>query len=104
MFVFLLKTRFFPDLSTGLLGARFGRTEVLLGGTTLLDNLDKAGLELLNGGNVVGEDTHLTSLGWEVDLDAVHGRASVTGRSKSQSGSVGTYTSWDLKMDYMIVN
>lgn len=47
-----------------------GHTEELLG-TALLDDLDDAGLELLNGGNVVGEDTHLTRLGGDVDLDDV---------------------------------
>jgi hypothetical protein len=45
------------------------RTEELLGSTTLLNNLDKAGLELLDGGNVVGKDTHLPGLGGDVDLN-----------------------------------
>jgi hypothetical protein len=53
------------------LGARVGRTEELLGGTVLLNNLDEARLELLNGGNVVGEDTHLTGGGGDVDLGTV---------------------------------
>lgn len=44
------------------------RTEELLG-TTLLNNLDQTGLQLLNRGNVVGKDTHLTALGGDVDLD-----------------------------------
>ncbi len=46
-----------------------GRTEKLLAGTALLHDFDKAGLELLDGGNVVGEDTHLSGLSGDVDLD-----------------------------------
>lgn len=49
------------------------RTEELLGAAALLDDLDDAGLELLDRGNVVGEDTHLTGLGGDVDLDDVLG-------------------------------
>lgn len=52
-------------------GTRIGRTEVLLGGTALLNDLDETGLELLDGGNVVGEDTHLTGGGGNVDLGTV---------------------------------
>lgn len=48
-----------------------GHTEERLGAAVLLDDLDDTGLELLNGGNVVGEDTHLTRLGGDVDLDDV---------------------------------
>lgn len=44
------------------------RTEVLLGGTTLLDNLNETGLQLLDGRNVVGEDTHITGGSGDVDL------------------------------------
>ena len=51
--------------------ARVGRTEVLLGGAALLEDLDETGLELLDGGNVVGEDTHLTGGGGNVDLGTV---------------------------------
>jgi hypothetical protein len=50
-----------------------GRTEELLVGTTLLNDLNETGLELLNGGNVVGEDTHFSGLGGDVDLDTVGG-------------------------------
>jgi hypothetical protein len=46
-----------------------GRTEELLVGTTLLNDLNETGLQLLNGGNVVGEDTHFSGLGGDVDLD-----------------------------------
>lgn len=49
------------------------RTEELLGTTSLLDNLDDSGLQLLNGGNVVGQDTHFTGLGGNVDLNDVLG-------------------------------
>ena len=49
---------------------RSARTEELLG-AGLLDDLDDAGLDLLDGGNVVGEDTHLTRLGGDVDLDDI---------------------------------
>lgn len=45
-----------------------GHTEELLG-TALLHDLNQTRLQLLNRGNVVGEDTHLTSLGGDVDLD-----------------------------------
>lgn len=88
--MFWLKTRFFPDSSTELLGARIGRTKVLLGGTTLLDNLDKAGLELLNGGNVVGEDTHLTGGGGDVDLGPV------VAKFVSIQGDVGMSARWKV--------
>lgn len=46
-----------------------GRTEELLGAATLLDDLDKAGLELLDRGNVVRQDAHLAGLRGDVDLD-----------------------------------
>lgn len=49
------------------------RTEELLAAAALLDNLDQAGLQLLNGGDVVGEDTHLSRLGGQVDLDNILG-------------------------------
>jgi hypothetical protein len=47
------------------------RTEELLGATALLDDLHQTGLQLLNGWDVVGEDTHLSGLGGDVNLDAV---------------------------------
>lgn len=50
-----------------------GRTEELLVGTTLLNDLNKTRLQLLNGRNVVGEDTHFSGLGGDVDLDTVGG-------------------------------
>lgn len=65
------------DMLGRVSGVRFGsvgrnrRTEVLLGGATLLNNLDKAGLELLDRGDVVGQNTHLTGGGGDVDLGPV---------------------------------
>jgi hypothetical protein len=50
---------------------RVGRTEVLLGGAALLEDFDETGLELFDRGNVVGEDTHLTGGGGNVDLGTV---------------------------------
>lgn len=48
------------------------RKEELLVGTTLLNDLNKTRLQLLNGRNVVGEDTHFSGLGGDVDLDMMH--------------------------------
>jgi len=42
----------------------------LLGTAGLLDDLNNAGLELLNGRDVTSEDTHLTALGGDVYLYA----------------------------------
>lgn len=47
--------------------------EELLGGSGLLDDLDQSWLELLNGWDVVGEDTHLSGIGGDVDLDDILG-------------------------------
>lgn len=47
------------------------RTEELLAAAALLNNLDQAGLQLLDGGDVVGEDTHIPGLGGQVDLDDI---------------------------------
>lgn len=47
-------------------------TEELLA-AALLNNLNQTGLELLNGGHVVGQDTHLSRLGGQVDLDDILG-------------------------------
>lgn len=46
-------------------------TEELLAAAGLLNNLNKTWLQLLDRRNVVGEDTHLSRLGWKVDLYAV---------------------------------
>lgn len=54
------------------------RTEELLGATTLLNNLNKAGLQLFDRGNVVGEDTHLTGFGGNVDLDTISRRIAIS--------------------------
>lgn len=47
------------------------RTEELLAATTLLNDLNETGLQLLDGWNVVCKNTHLTRLGWDVDLDDI---------------------------------
>lgn len=47
------------------------RTEKLLAAGALLNNLNQSRLELLDRGDVVGEETHLSGLGGEVDLDDV---------------------------------
>jgi hypothetical protein len=52
---------------------RVKRTEELLAGTAFLDDFDQTGLQLLDGRDVVGEDTHLTGLGRNVDLDDILG-------------------------------
>lgn len=48
-------------------------TEVLLAATALLDDLNQTGLQLLDGGDVVGEDTHVSRLGGQIDLDDILG-------------------------------
>lgn len=53
------------------------RTEELLGSTGRLDDLDETGSESLDGGNVVGEDTHVT-----------RSSGDVTGSHRSQRGPV----------------
>ena len=45
-------------------------TEELLAPTTLLNDLNKPRLQLLNGRYVVGKDTHVSRLSRYVDLDA----------------------------------
>lgn len=56
-----------------MLGFLGEHTEVLLAAAALLDDLDQTGLQLLDGGNVVGEDTHVSRLGGQVDLDDILG-------------------------------
>lgn len=48
-----------------------GRTEVLLAAAGFFDDFNEAGLELFDGGDVVGEDAHIACLGWDVHLHAV---------------------------------
>lgn len=50
-----------------------GRTEELLAATGLFNDLNQAGLKLLDRRNVVGEDTHFSGLGGHVDLDNILG-------------------------------
>lgn len=55
-------------------GGRWGRqTEKLLAASALLNDLDQSRLELLDRRDVVGEETHLSRLGGDVDLDDVVG-------------------------------
>lgn len=54
-------------------GGEGGRTEILLASGALLDDLDETWLQLLNGGNVVGEHTHITGFRGDVDLDDILG-------------------------------
>ena len=58
-------------MQTGCVDVMVGRTEELLGTTSLLNNLNEAGLKLLDRRNVVGENTHLTGLGGDVDLNDI---------------------------------
>lgn len=48
-------------------------TEELFRTSALLNHLNNTRLELLNGRNVVGQDTHFTRLGGDVDLNNVLG-------------------------------
>ena len=48
------------------------RTEESLASSTLLDDLNESGLQLFDGRNVVGKDTHITRFSWDVDLDTVY--------------------------------
>lgn len=59
-----------------------GHTEELLAGAAFLHDLNETGLELLDGGNVIGEDTHLTGLSGDVHLDTVVGKPSVMRSSR----------------------
>jgi hypothetical protein len=43
----------------------------LLAAAGFFNDLDEAGLELFDGGDVVCEDAHVAGLSWEVHLDAV---------------------------------
>lgn len=81
------------SINTGWVGT-VGRTEELLGGTALLDDLDETGLELLNGGNVVGEDTHLTGLGGDVDLDTGLKRRVSMGWASRGGTTVAAFCGW----------
>lgn len=49
------------------------RTEPLLGLAVGLDDLDDTSSERLNGWDVVGEDTHVTSAGSDVHLGDIGG-------------------------------
>lgn len=68
--IFVYSVRYLSVLHPALSHVSVGRTEELLGTAGLLDDLDNAGLELLDGRDVAGEDTHLTALGGDVHLYA----------------------------------
>lgn len=53
------------------LQGRRTRTEELLRLAGLFDDLNYTGSQLLDAGNVAGEDTHVSGLGGNVDLDTV---------------------------------
>lgn len=55
--------------SLGTLATRAGLTKPLLRRAALLDDLDQARSERLDGGDVVSEDTHVTGGGGKVDLN-----------------------------------
>lgn len=57
------------DIGTWRRATIGGHTEESLAGAAVLDDLDHAGLQLLNGRDVVGQDTHISRLGGDVDLD-----------------------------------
>jgi hypothetical protein len=47
------------------------RTEELLAATTLLNDLNETWLQLFDGWDVVGENTHLSGLGGKVNLNNI---------------------------------
>lgn len=61
----------------GLHNGETARQEELLVAALLLDDLNQTGLQLLDRGNVVGQNTHLTCLCGEVDLDTARRPKSV---------------------------
>lgn len=77
------------ELGVGLDNGESAREEELLVAARLLDDLDQTRLQLLDGGDVVGEDTHITGLGGKVDLDAAESVMSVTARSHCGFGRAG---------------
>lgn len=74
------------ELGVRLNNGESTREEELLVAAGLLDDLDQTGLQLLNGSNVVGENTHVTGLGGKVDLDAAQSVMSVIARSQRGFG------------------
>jgi len=72
-------------------------TKELLASTGLLDDLNQSRLQLFDGGNGVGENTHLSGLGGDIDLHTVRlvSPFCCIGGRQSFEG-VATYTSMDL--------
>lgn len=79
-------------ISLAGLNAMSSHTEVLFATTRLFNNLNESRLQLLDGRDVVGKDTHLAGFGWEIDLDAAQ---SVSSYHKLKFPSQA-YTSCDL--------
>ena len=77
------------ELGVGLDNSESARQEELLVAAGLLDDLNQTRLQLLDGGDVVGENTHVTGLGGKVDLDAVESVMSVIARSQCGIGRAG---------------
>ena len=77
------------ELGVGLDNGESTRQEELLVAAGLLDDLNQTRLQLLDGGDVVGEDTHITGLGGKVDLDAAQSVMSVIARSQCGFGRAG---------------
>ena len=72
------------------------RTEELFAPTSLLDDLNKARLQLLDGRDVLGQDTHIARFGWDVDLYTAWVLVLKCASLVSVQVSLGTYTSCDL--------
>jgi hypothetical protein len=64
------------------------RTEKLLVPTALLDDLDQPGLQLFDGGHVLGQDTHFTGFGGNVDLHTL--KVKVSSWIPEVHGALGT--------------
>ena len=86
------------ELRIGLHRSESAREEELLAAAALLDDLNESGLQLLDGRNVVGQDTHLAGFRGEVDLDAAIWirQYSLAETEFGAGGPAETYTSWDL--------
>lgn len=61
------------QLGVWLYDSESTRDEILLASTRLFDDVDNTWSELLDGRDVVGEDTHVSRLSRDVDLDNVGG-------------------------------
>ena len=87
------------------------RTEELLGAAALLNHLHDTRLQLLDRGNVLGENAHLAGLSGEVDLDDIGGlvdglvaaitcqstRSNSSRRARSSSSQLIRARLWDIR-------